>query len=159
MVNRGFESGIAQRSEKTRFAFALAGAKERKKDLVLNAVNGVAEARKLRDRVSSQMRSKGWNPEDALVYIVFVEPDFTRVSKRLIGIENGPSDMRVIQDYMGKLPIGFLIFIWDKDAETQPIFGHARPLIVSDPRSIRLNEQALASAEKDIRKQMGLTIN
>jgi hypothetical protein len=143
--NAGFAAGIGQRSRKDRLAWALKGAPLRKKDLRLNALTGIAECRKLRDRVTTMMTAADANPEDAIVFCVFAEPDLSALAPEMaiVGLQNGVSDLKLASQYIEKLPIGFLVFVRDLADHQQSIFGHARPLIVEDPRSIELNQRAL----------------
>jgi hypothetical protein len=165
MVNPGYEAGVGKRSEKIQLGFRIAGAKPRKKDLKLSALSGVAEGRKLRERISAIMKGNEANPEDALVYIVFAEPDLSAFaacekpgmsSLPELNVHSGASDIEIANCFAGKLPIGFLIFVWDKKSKQQPIFGHARPLIVEDSRSLDLNERALAEVERVIKRRLNL---
>jgi hypothetical protein len=143
--NAGWAAGIGQRSRVKQLAWALKGAPVRKKDLRLNSLTGIAEARKLRDKVTALMLDAGAHPEDAIVLCVFAEPD---LSPKLplpaeMGIQNGASDLALAAQSIDKLPIGFLVFVVDRSDPQNPIFGHYRPLIVEDPRALELNEKAL----------------
>jgi hypothetical protein len=117
----------------------------RTKDLRLNSVAAVAECRKLRDHVTALMLNAEANPQDARVYCVFAEPDFSRIKGALpLEVTNdGASDLKIASDFLGALPIGFLVFVIDKADKKRPVYGHARPLIVEDPRGLALNELAL----------------
>jgi hypothetical protein len=155
-ANPGFNAGIGQRSKTERLAWALKGAPMRKKDLRLNAIAGIAEGRKLRDRVTSLLTDAGANPEDGMVFCVFAEQDLSALVPRLtpLGVKNGASDLALVSEYVDKLPIGFLVFIWDRQDPQQSIFGHARPLIVEDLRGIDLNEKALRAYTLKIKNQL-----
>jgi hypothetical protein len=156
--NPGYMGGIGKRSEARKLSYALKGAPMRTKDLRLNAVSGVAEARKLRDRITEMMRDREANPEDAMVYLVAANSDLSGgLDARPVGVTNGPSDMALVKRFMDKLPIGFLVFVWDREDEKQPIFGHARPLIVEDKRAISMNERALNTVANTIKRQLGIT--
>jgi hypothetical protein len=159
--NPGFAGGIAKRSPIQRLAWALKGAEQlRKKDLRLNAMAAIAEGRKIRDRVTAMMRNAGAAPEDARVYCVFAEPDiFAEQSddvaailsglddespipgRARLRVQNGASDIKLATKFMDKLPIGFLIFVWDRndwarDVPEKFVVWSIRPLIVEDmPRN------------------------
>ena len=117
----------------------------RKKDLRLNSLSGIAQARKLRDKVTGLMRDAGANPDDAIVLCVFAEPDLSPKlpMPAMLGVQNGASDLALAAQSVDKLPIGFLVFVVDRSDPQNPVFGHYRPLIVEDPRAIALNEKAL----------------
>jgi hypothetical protein len=93
------------------------------------------------------------HPEDALVFIVFAKPDMSAFIPEEITITNGASDIALAKKYMETLPIGFLVFVWDK--KQQYVDGHDRPLIVSDPRAIALNGRALHKVASLIKKRIG----
>lgn len=150
----GFQSGIGQRSKTTRLAWALKGAPLRTKDLRLNAIAAVAEGRKLRDRVTALMTEAKANPEDAMIYCVFAKPDLSAVKSERMGVTNGPSDLALAKKYVDALPIGFLVFVWDRKDAQKSIFGHMRPLIVKDRRAIQLNVQALRTVTEQIRNRL-----
>jgi hypothetical protein len=158
MPNPGFNAGIGQLSKAGRLARALKGAPLRKTDLRLNSVAGIAEGRKLRDRVTGLMRERGANPDDAIVACVFAEPDLSALIPQFakLGITNGPSDLALATQFVNKLPIGFLIFMWEKEPGTTKgnIFGHVRPLIVEDTRSLDFNSKALDWMERWIRREV-----
>jgi hypothetical protein len=143
--NPGFAAGIAQRSKAKRLAWALKGAPLRKKDLWLNAMGAIAEGRKLRNRVTQLMKAAEQDPADAMVFTVFAEPDLSKLVPELahLPVLDRGSDFEILERNADKLPIGFLVFVWDKTDPGRPIFGHARPLIVQDPRSLALNGKAL----------------
>jgi len=152
--NAGYAEGIGKRSKARRLSYALKGAPMRKKDLRLNSMSGVAEARKLRDRVTELMKKAGASPEDGMVYIVFAKPDLSAVIPEELSLTNGPSDIALATKHVDALPIGLLVFVWDKRDPEQSVFGHHRPLIVEDPRAIRLNQQALTTAANLIQNQL-----
>jgi hypothetical protein len=117
---------------------------------------GIAEARKVRDRVTALMIEADANPEDAMVFCVFAEPDLSAVVSSLayLPVKNGANDLELATQNADKLPIGFLIFVLDRQDPQQSIFGHARPLIVEDPRGIELNIQALQAYERKIKNRL-----
>ncbi len=143
--NPGWAAGIGQRSRVKQLAWALKGAPMRKKDLRLNALAGIVEARKLRDRVTALMEQAEANPEDAMVFCVFAEPDLSALVPEIafLPVKSGTSDLALVARHPDKLPIGLLVFVWDRTDPQRSIFGHARPLIVEDPRAIEMNAQAL----------------
>lgn len=128
----------------------------RKKDLRLNALGAVAEGRKLRDRVTATMTREGLDPEDGMVLCIFAEPDLSG----LFGFfhvpvkSNAVREIEVVQQHTDKLPVGFLVFVRDTNDAKQPIFGHARPLIVEDPRGPLLNELALHTYARQIEAKL-----
>lgn len=155
--NPGYAAGIGQRTRAQQLAWALKGAPIRKKDLRLNAMSGVAEGRKLRDRVTALMKSAKAHPDDAMVFIVFATPDLSGYKPAQMSTTNGPSDLALATEYVDKLPIGFLVFVQDRQDRQQSIFGHYRPLIVNDPRAIKLNEQALTTTTQWIENHLRKT--
>lgn len=156
--NMGFQAGIGQQSKVQRLAWALKGAPARTKDLRLNAIAGVAEGRKLRDRVTTLLKNANpeANPEDAMVFCVFAEPDLSAEITEMLSVKNGASDLAIAAKFVDKLPVGFLVFVFDREDPERPIFGHARPLIVEDPRGIALNEQALNRLNNRIKRRLGV---
>jgi hypothetical protein len=153
--NPGYEAGIKQRKGKEQLAWRLMGAPLRKKDLRLTAIGGLAEGRKLRDSITAKLQQAGINPEEGIVYIVFAKPDLSAWSPQLVQvpIQSAPEkEIKHAGDFAAYLPIGFLVFVWDKADER--ILGHARPLIVEDPRSLEYNEQARKLAERAILRQI-----
>jgi len=144
-TNPGWAAGIGQRSRVKQLAWALKGAPMRKKDLRLNTLAAVVEARKLRDRVTALMTQAEANPEDAMVLCAFAEPDLSALVPEIayLPVKGGAADLALAARHPDKLPIGFLVFVWDRTDPQQSVFGHARPLIVEDPRAIEMNTQAL----------------
>ncbi len=155
-LNPGWAAGIGQRTRVKQLSWALKGAPLRKKDLRLNAVAGIAEARKLRDRITTLMQNAGANPDDAMVLCAFAEPDLSALVPELayLPVENGTNDLKLLSRNIDKLPIGFLVFVWDRNDPEEPIFGHARPLIVEDPRGIELNAQALQAYMRKVENRL-----
>jgi hypothetical protein len=160
--NVGYQAGIKKRSRPLQLAWNLKGAPQRKKDMRLNALAGVAEGRKLRDKVTQLLTDAEANPEDAMVFCVFAEPDLSALVEKKpkpLGVTNGASDLKLASDFVDKLPIGFLVFVWDRNAPQQPVFGHARPLIVEDARGIALCDVALKGTTKwinDVLRKAGV---
>jgi hypothetical protein len=152
--NPGYAGGIAKRSNVTRLAWALKGATVRQKDLRLNSMSAVAEGRKLRDRVTELMKKAGADPADAVVFVVWAKPDLSAFSTAEMSLTNGPSDIALATAGVAALPIGFLVFVWDKQDPEQSVFGHPRPLIVEDPRAVKLNEQAYISTANKLQSEM-----
>ena len=72
-------------------------------------------------------------------------------------VKNGAKDLALAAAHPDKLPIGFLIFVLDRQDPQQSIFGHARPLIVENPRGIELNTQALSAYERKIKDRLADT--
>jgi hypothetical protein len=139
--NLGYEAGMGQRSKAYRMGLALMGAPPRKKDLRLNAIAGIAEGRKLRDKVTALMLKAEANPEDARCYIVFATPDFSAVKEQPLQIANGAHDLKIASSFVDKVPVGFLVFVIDREDEKRPILGHPRYLLI-DPRAKALVDQA-----------------
>jgi hypothetical protein len=155
--NAGYAEGIAKRSKVRQLSYALAGAPKRIKDLRLNAIAAVAEGRKLRDRVTALMLKAEANPDDAMIFCVFAEPDLSRAKDaQPITVQNGASDLALATKFVDKLPIGFLVFVWDKADTEQPIFGHVRALIVEDPRAFALNARALDVVARAVKRALGI---
>jgi len=162
--NPGFAGGINKRSEARQLSFRLKAAPLRKTDLRLSGVSAVAEGRKLRDHVSELMRAakdfsgKPVNPAEAMVYIVATNPDLAGPPKPYeIGLTNGDSDLALAKQLIGKLPIGFLIFVRDTTDEKLPVFGHARPLLVEGAdgqRAIELCHFALMKVGNLLKKML-----
>lgn len=152
--NPGYAAGMGQRSKAYRAGLALMGAPPRKKDLRLNAVAGIAEGRKLRDKVSAIMLKADANPEDALVYIVFATPDLSAFKEQSLSVQNGASDLVIATEFVDKRPIGYLLFVIDRADEKRPILGHMRTLIVSEPRALALLKQAFDRATDRIKKTL-----
>ena len=152
--NPGWAAGIGQRSRVKQLAWALKGAPVRKKDLRLNSLSGIAEARKLRDKVTALMLDAGAQPEDAVVFCVFAAPDLSPKLPvpAMLDVQNGASDLALAAQSIEKLPIGLLVFVVDRSEPQNPCFGHYRPLIVEDPRAIELNEKALQTCGRLIRQ-------
>lgn len=158
--NAGFAAGIAQRSKAQRLAWALKGAPMRKKDLQLDAIGAVAEGRKLRDRVTVLMRRAGLNPDDGMVLCIFAEPDLSALSTPPllylpVKSKGTLAEIDAVKGHADKLPVGFLVFVLDTNDPQKPVYGHARPLIVEDPRGPLLNELALHSYAAKIKSRMG----
>ncbi|MGA1981875.1 MAG: hypothetical protein ABSG84_05325 [Acidobacteriaceae bacterium] len=153
--NAGFAAGIAKRSKVQKIAWALSGAPPRKRDLRLTALGGVAEGRKLRDKVTRLMSEASANPEDAMVLCVFAEPDLSFMVPEVLvlPVRSGARDIEIAMRHADKLPIGFLVFVCDASDPQRPIFGHARPLIVEDPRGLLFNEMALHSYKRQIEQR------
>ncbi len=155
-ANLGWAAGIGQRSRVKQLAWALKGAPMRKRNLRLNALAGIVEARKLRDRVTALMTQADANPEDAMVFCVFAEPDLSALVPEVafLPVKNGTSDITLAAKHPDKLPIGFLVFVWDRTDPQKAVFGHARPLIVEDPRGIALNAEALQAYTQKIENRL-----
>jgi hypothetical protein len=156
--NPGFAAGIGQRSRKQQLAWALKGAPVRKKDLRLNSLTGIAECRKVRDNVTALMIKAGADPGDAMVLCAFAEPDLSALVPALawLKVQHDSTDLQLAAQFAGKLPVGFLIFVVERADTARPIFSHARPLIVEDPRGLELNAKALEAFGREIRKSLGI---
>jgi hypothetical protein len=155
--NRGFAAGIGKRSRVQQLAWALKGAPMRRKDLRLNAMAGIAEGRKLRDKVTRLMLEANADPGDAMVMCVFAEPDLSALIKEVLylpPVQKMAAEIKLAESVADKLPIGFLVFVWDRSDPQKSIFGHARPLIVEDPRGPVLNELALYSYTRKIEAKL-----
>lgn len=153
MTNAGYDAGIAKHKKKERLAWTLKAALLRSKDLKLTALGALAEGRKLRDSITTKLAKTRIDPEEAVVCVVFARPDLSALVQKfpIVPLTPAPAtEAKHAATYAGKLPIGFLVFIWDKEEEK--IFGHARPLIVEDSRSFDLNAQAAAIFEQYIRR-------
>jgi hypothetical protein len=134
VTNAGYDAGIAKRKTKERLAWTLKGAPLRGKDLKLSAIGALAEGRKLRDSITEKLKKSEIDPEEAIICIVFVEPDLSALIPKfpIIGVTlSSANELDIAAKFADKTPIGFLVFIWDK--EEQKIFSHSRPLIVEDP--------------------------
>lgn len=155
--NAGFAAGIAQRSKVQRLAWALKGAPMRKKDLHLSALAGVAEGRKLRDKVTRLMRDAEANPEDAIVLCVFAEPDLSALAKGLLHlpvVQKPEQEIAMAASVADKTPIGFQVWVKDdSDPEAIHVFGHFRPLIVEGKRGVLLNALAFELYGAEIQKR------
>jgi len=156
--NPGFAAGIGQRSRKQQLAWALKGAPVRKKDLRLNSLTGIAECRKLRDKLTALMLKAEADPEDAMVLCAFAEPDLSALVPGLAWLKaaHDSTDLEMAAQFAGKLPVGFLIFVVERADTERPIFSHARPLIVEDPRGLELNAKALEAFGRVIRQSPGI---
>jgi hypothetical protein len=156
--NPGWAAGIGQSSPVKRLAWALKGATLRKKDLRLNALSGISEGRKLRDKVTALMQDAGANPADGIVYCLFAEPDLSALAPGLpvakLELQNGASDLALASQFIDKLPIGFLVLVVDRSDPQRPVYGHARPLIVEDPRGVDMNEKALSKLMRIIESNL-----
>ena len=146
--NAGYNAGIAQTSQLKRIGWALKGGPTRKKDLRLNTMGAVAEGRKLRNRVNGMMQEAGWNPDNAMVFCVFAEADLSALTPEALFLpvkDTGAGELKAALDHADKLPIGFLVYVIDvtEAVPSERLIGHARPLIVEDPRGRALNEAAL----------------
>lgn len=156
--NAGWAAGIGQRSRAQQLAWALKGAPMRKKDLRLNALGAVAEGRKLRDRITALMIREKLNPEDAMVMCIFAEPDLSALVGELLYLpvksKGTLAEVKTVERHADKLPVGFLVIVCDANDTRKPIYGHARPLIVEDPRGPLLNELALHTYMAKIENKM-----
>jgi len=170
-ANPGFKAGIGQGTRSQRLGWALKGATVRTKDLRLNAIGGIAEGRKLRDKVTRLMldaKVKGvpapLNPEDAIVACVFAEPDLSSVAIingvpdaiAFLPVTNGAADLELARKFVGKLPVGFMVFVLDAADAERHVFGHTRPLIVEDGRAVKMMDDALKVTTNKIKSRMGL---
>jgi hypothetical protein len=154
--NAGYAAGIAKRSAVKQIGWALKGAPMRKKDLRLNAMGAIVEGRKLRDKVTSLMNKAESDPENAMVFCVFAEQDLSNVVPELLflPVRDGASDIKAASRHADKLPIGFLVFVMDTSDAKQPIFGHARPLIVEDARAVHFNAVMLETYARNIKRKL-----
>jgi hypothetical protein len=153
VTNAGYDAGIAKHKKLERLAWTLKGAPLRSKDLKLTTIGALAEGRKLRDSITEKLSKGGIDPNEGLVCAVFAKPDLSALVPKFLIIQVTPEPAAEIKEaarFTDKTPIGFLVFVWDKQEEK--IFGHARPLIVEDPRSLALNQQALRVFNQHIRR-------
>lgn len=158
------------------FRQSLAGA-PRKKDLKLTPMGAIAEGRKLRERVTGLMRGAESDPADARVYCVFVDadafavpdleadPDLTAYDEAHFGrqprlarlrVSDSAGDVRAVTQFSNMLPIGFLIFMWDRNAWKR-VRWTIRPLIVEDHSATTLNAAAMRSEQKRIETKLAET--
>ncbi len=169
-TNPGWAAGIGQRSRVQQFGWALTGAPSRKKDLRLNALSAIAEGRKLRDRVTAWMRNEGVDPADARVYCVFTDSDAFRApdvtdpyltdldvehipTLARLKADDGAGDLALVTRVADKRPIGFLIFVWDRNDWKQLIWS-IRPLIVEDHSATTANAAAMRSEKQRIETKL-----
>lgn len=131
-ANPGFAGGIAKRSPIQRVAWQLKGAPPRKKDRLLSPMAAITESRNLRERVTDLMVNAGAEPEDARVYCVFAGPEaFAEIDPTTdpelsavdvvhtpklarLRVSDSLSDLQLASTFAGDVPIGFLIFVWDR---------------------------------------------
>jgi len=155
--NAGYAGGIGERSKARKWSYAMTGAPKRQKDLRLTPVTGIAEARKLRDRVSERMKKAETQPGDALVLCVFAKWDLSKLvgaAEMEVESENGVADVKHIRKFLAARPIGFLVIVRDVNDTKQPVYGHALPLIVEDTRSLALNDEALAKVMAKVKENL-----
>ncbi len=172
--NPGWAAGIGQRSRVQQLGWALTGAPGRKKDLRLNSISAIAEGRKLRDRVSVLMRNAEADPADARVYCVFTDlqafaqPDLSDPYLSALDIPhtpllarlkaaNGADDMALITEFADKQPIGFLIFVWDRNDCRSSVIWSIRSLIVEDYRATTYNAAAMRAEKQRIEAKLSKT--
>lgn len=151
--NRGYEAGIGQVSAAKRLAWALSGAPLRKKDLKLTPIGALAEACRLRQAVTDKCRAWGVEPNDIVVAPIFADSRLSQLVPRLyvMPVEcDTAKQIKVVSANATNTVIGMLVFVWDR--ESQNLFGHARPLIVNDPRALSLNAQAVRVFGKHIQR-------
>jgi hypothetical protein len=129
----------------------------RKKDLRVNAIGAIAEGRKLRDKVTRLMIEAGADPMDAIVLCVFSEPDLFALAKEVLylpPVQKPAQEIAAAATVADKTPIGFQVWVADKSApDTLHVFGHFRPLIVEDKRSLLLNALAFELYGAEIQKR------
>ena len=153
---QGYQAGIAKASEMERLAWSLKGAPLRRRDLMLTAIGAIAEGRKLRDSITRKMTKLTMDPEDAMVEILFAKPDLSGIRLRPVAVPVLPSaasELEAASTHAESLPIGFLVAMWDRDVPGTSdgmVWVHPRPLIVEDPRSLRINGLAAVIREKEI---------
>lgn len=155
--NAGYAGGIGERSKARKWSYAMTGAPKRQKDLRLTPVTGIAEARKLRDRVSERMKKAEAKPGDAIVYCVFAKWDLSEIAGTAeieVESQNGAADLKHMRRFLENIPIGFLVIVRDVKDKKQPVYGHTMPLIVEDSRSITLNEVALAKTMHAVQERL-----
>jgi hypothetical protein len=129
----------------------------RKKDLHLNALAGVAEGRKLRDKVTRLMLEAEADPADAMVMCVFAEPDLSALVPKVLYLPPVPkvaNEIAMAASVADKTPIGFQVWMADKsDPENINVLGHYRPLIVENKRGLLLNAFAFELYKEKIQKK------
>lgn len=169
-ANPGWAAGIGQRSRVQQFGWALTGAPSRKKDLRLNALSAIVEGRKLRDRITAWMRNEGVDPADARVYCVFTDsdafkaPDVTDPYLSDLDVEHVPAlarleaaegarDLALVTRFADKLPIGFLVFVWDRNDWKQLIWS-IRGLIVENHGATTANAAAMRFERRRIEMKL-----
>lgn len=105
------------------------------------------------------MQRENLEPEAAMVLCIFAEPDLTALAVPPllylpVKSKGALAEMEAVKGHADKLPVGFLVFVWDTNDPKKPVYGHARPLIVEDRRGILLNELALHSYTRKIENRM-----
>ena len=81
-------------------------------------MGAIVEARKLRDHVTALMTKAEAHPEDAMVFCVFAEPDLSALIPEILYIpskNSGVVDLALAAKHADKLPIGFLVFVLDRN--------------------------------------------
>src|ERR1017187_410125 len=131
--------------------------RQRQEDARLSPIVGVAEAIKVRDKVTANMIQQNLDPLDARVYLVFAEPDLSGLfGERLYVTPNAALDakmVRILRKAAGKLPLGLLIYLMDKsNPERWDLMGQKRPFIVNDARGPALLAIAYEDAKPDVLK-------
>ena len=181
--NPGFAGGIAKRGPIQRLAWQLKGAPPRRKDLRLSPLAAIAEGRKLRDRVTENLLNAEAEPEDARVYCVFAdaaafsEPpvgkteediaafdaslDTPRPAPKLarLRVNNGASDIKLANEFLQDVPVGFLILLWDRELWASNslqkfVEWSIRPLLVEHNLASGINSFAMRSEKNRIEERL-----
>lgn len=131
--------------------------RQRQEDARLSPIVGVAEAIKVRDKVTANMIQQSLDPLDARVYLVFSEPDLSGLfGERLYVPPNAALDTKMVRTLRraeGKLPLGLLIYLVDKsNPEQYELLGQKRPFIVNDARGPALLAIAYEATKPEVLK-------
>lgn len=131
----------------------MSGAPIRKSDLKLTPIGALAEARRLRLSVTDKSKVWGVDPNDIIIAPAFADSHLARLVPRLhvVSVEcDMKTEIEAVCANATNTAVGLLVFVWDR--ESQNLFGHARPLIVNDPRALNLNAQAVRVFGKHIQR-------
>jgi hypothetical protein len=147
----GYKAGIKKASKAERLGWALKGSPRRTEDKPLNVVQAVAEGRRLTQTMTEKLKAAKLPAGDGGILVVFGDTHLTKSDCAAFPPADDASDLKTIKKFQTWSPLGYLVFILDR--EKKNFIGHVRPLRL-DRASLRLLEAALAKVQDQALKNM-----
>jgi hypothetical protein len=138
----GYKAGIKKASKAERLGWALKGSPRRAAEKALNVVQAVAEGRRLAQTMAEKLKAARLPAGDGGICAVFGNADLSKSEYVGFPVSDDKSDLQIIQKFQTWIPLGYLVFVLDR--EKKQFIGHVRPL--------RLDESALQHLEAQLER-------
>jgi len=147
----GYKAGIKKASKAERLGWALKGSPRRTAEKALTVVQAVAEGRRLAQTMAEKLKAAGLPVADGGICAVFGNANLSKSEHGGFPVSNDKSDLQIIQKFQSWNPLGYLVFVLDR--ENKQFIGHVRPLRLDKP-SLRLLETELEKTQAEALRNM-----